>query len=505
MRNDHRSAASRSPILPAILALVISIGGLAAASWDRLPGPWWGSVVLLGVAACAAVSAIRLWRTRALRVRWFAALLSWLALTLLGGGLAAALFVALRTIAAVPFDPATLQGSVEPGFEPVAAAFRENFERRGERGAACAVYVRGRKVVDLWGGYRDLAARAPWSADTMVNVFSATKGLAAMTLAVAHSRGWLDYDARVARYWPEFAANGKGEITVRQLLAHQAGLAALDEKVDLAMVREPARLARVLARQRPSWEPGTRSGYHTYTIGFYEGEILRRVDPQGRTLGRFFRDEIARPLGLEFYIGLPASIPLARLAPIAFFHPSALLIDPLSMPWSFFGSMGNPRSLCGRSFSNPNLAEVFPEYTRPQLRGLELPAVLGIGEARAMAKAYGCFASGGAELGLRPASLAELQAPARAPRDGSVDLVLQVPVSFSLGFDKPLAPFEFGSSNRAFGTPGAGGGFAFADPDRAVGYAYTPNRLGYFVYNDPRDLALQRALDLCLRRMPASS
>jgi CubicO group peptidase (beta-lactamase class C family) len=238
------------------------------------------------------------------------------------------------------------------------------------------------------------------------------------------------------------------------------------------------------------------------TIGFYEAEILRRVDPQHRTLGKFFQDEIARPLGLEFYIGLPASVPSERLAPIAFFHPAGLLIDPLSMPWGFYRDMGDPASLTGRSFGSPNLGEVFPDYIRPAARGLEVPAVLGIGEARAMARAYGCFASGGAELGLTPATLAELEAPARPARDGSIDLVLHVPTSFSLGFDKPIPAFRFGSGDGAFGTPGAGGAFAFADPARQVGYAYTPNQLGYFAYDDPRDLALRRALDRCLSRLP---
>jgi CubicO group peptidase (beta-lactamase class C family) len=504
-RSETRPGHARSALLPATMALLVSFGGLAAASWNHLPGPWWGAIVLLGVLGLATRSAVLLWRTRSFRPGWLVACLSCLGLTLLGGGLGAGLLVALRSVAAVPFDPATIHGSVAPGFEPVAVAFRENFERRGERGAACAVYVRGRKVVDLWGGYRDPDARAPWSEDTMVNVFSATKGLAAMTLALAHSRGWLDYDERVSSYWPEFAANGKEGITVRQLLAHQAGLAALDEKVDLALVRDPSRLAPVLARQRPLWEPGTRSGYHAITIGFYEAEILRRVDPQGRTLGRFFSDEIARPLGLEFYIGLPASVPRERLATIAFYHPSALLIDPLSMPWGFFRGMTDPGALGGRAFSSPSLADVFPDYTRPELRGLELPAVLGIGEARAMARAYGCFASGGAELGLGPGTLAELAAPARVPRDGSVDLVLRAPVAFSLGFDKPVGPFRFGSGDSAFGTPGAGGGFAFADPERGVGYAYTPDGLGYFIYDDPRDLALRRALERCLGRTRTSA
>ncbi len=497
-KTDFTPATARSAVVFAAGALLLSVGGLAVASWDRLPGPWWGGLVLLGVLGSALTSAVRLWRVRARRWAWFLAAVSCLGLALVGVGLATGLLVALRSVAAVPFEPATLQGSVAPGFEPVAAAFRENFEQRGERGAACAVYYRGRKVVDLWGGYRDPSTRAPWSSDTMVNVFSATKGLAAMTLALAHSRGWLDYDAPVARYWPEFAANGKERITVRQLLGHQAGLAALEEKVDLAVVRDSSRLAPVLARQRPLWEPGSRSGYHAYTIGFYEAELLRRVDPRGRSLGRFFRDEIAGPLGLEFYIGLPASVSSERLAPIQFFHYSTLLVDPLSIPWGFYRGLTDPTSLGGRAFNSPNLAEVFPDYTREVLRGLELPAVLGIGEARAMAKAYGCFASGCAELGLRPDTLAQLEAPAPAPRDGSIDLVLQVPIRFSLGFDKPIAPFRFGSGDAAFGAPGAGGGLAFADPGRQLGYAYTPNQLSYFVYNDPRDLALRRALDRSL-------
>ena len=169
-------------------------------------------------------------------------------------------------------------------------------------GGACCVYFRGEKVVDLWGGIRNKETGEPWEQDTMVVVHSATKGLAAMTLAVAHSRGWLDYEERVATYWPEFAQQGKETITVRQLLAHQAGLFAFDEPVDRSVVADLDRLAVVLARQRPAWEPGTRQAYHALTLGFYEGELMRRVDPRHRSLGQFFQDEIASPLGEDVYI-----------------------------------------------------------------------------------------------------------------------------------------------------------------------------------------------------------
>src|SRR5512145_2729235 len=209
-----------------------------------------------------------------------------------------------------------IEGHVSAGFEAVRDAFAENFSLRHELGGACCVYHRGEKVVDLWGGVRNKATGEPWQEDTMVLVYSTTKGLAAMTLALAHSRGWLDYEERVCSYWPEFAQNGKENITVRQLLAHQAGLFAFAEAVDKSTVADLDRLAVILARQKPVWEPGTRQAYHAITLGYYESELLRRIDPQKRSLGQFFQEEIATPLGLDFYIRLPESIPDSRLAPL---------------------------------------------------------------------------------------------------------------------------------------------------------------------------------------------
>jgi CubicO group peptidase (beta-lactamase class C family) len=207
-----------------------------------------------------------------------------------------------------------IHGYVSKRFEPVRNAFLENFSRRNELGAACCVYHQGEKVVDLWGGIRNTATGAPWEEDTMALVYSATKGLAAMVMAIAHSRGWLDYEERVCTYWPEFAQQGKDKITVRQLLAHQAGLFALPQAADRNLVGDLNKLATVLARQKPAWEPGERQAYHAITLGYYQGELLRRLDPQHRTLGQVFQDEIASPLGLDCYIHLPESIPNSRLA-----------------------------------------------------------------------------------------------------------------------------------------------------------------------------------------------
>ena len=192
--------------------------------------------------------------------------------------------------------PVHTYGWIAPGFEEVRGEFERNFAERGEIGAAVAAYWRGQKVVDLWGGRRAPDGDAPWNEDTMVVVNSTTKGLSAMTVAVASARGWLEYDAPVARYWPEFAQNGKGEITLRQLLGHEAGLVSLDEIPRVDNLMDLDDMARLLARQKPAWPPGTRHGYHAMTIGLYIQELIRRVDPAHRTLGRFFAEEIARPL-----------------------------------------------------------------------------------------------------------------------------------------------------------------------------------------------------------------
>ncbi len=384
-----------------------------------------------------------------------------------------------------------VEGHVSRGFEAVREAFADNFVRRHELGGACCVYHRGEKVVDLWGGIRNALTGEPWERDTMVVVHSATKGLAAMTLALAHSRGWLNYDERVATYWPEFAQHGKETITVRQLLAHQAGLFAFDEPVDRSTLEHFDRLAEVMARHRPAWEPGTRQAYHGLTLGFYEGELLRRVDPRHRTLGRFFQEEIATPLGEDFYIGLPEGIPNARLATLSppglikmliGFRPRRLLAEGL-----------NPRSNVSRALSvNPGTSVYFDE-SRVYARNLEVPAGGGVGTARAMAHAYGVFAAGGRELALRQETLDLLAAPAVPPTHGFFDECLKGEVQFSLGFMKPSAVWRFGSP-QSFGSPGTGGALGFADPVAGIGYGYVTSRMGMVFDGDPRDVALRDAL-----------
>ena len=378
-------------------------------------------------------------------------------------------------------------GVVAPGFEAVRTEFERNFAKRGEIGAAVAAYWRGEKVVDLWGGRRTPTGDEPWKEDTMVAVMSTTKGLSAMTLALANARGWLDYDAPVARYWPEFAQHDKARITVRQLLGHEAGLVLLDEPLSIAKLRDLDYIARVLARQKPAWAPGTRHGYHTLTIGLYMQELIRRVDPRHRTLGRFFHDEIATPLRLEFHIGLPRDIPAERVATVKPLSAWRGLLALRYTPPAVTLKMIRPGSLLRKTFMGLNVDPNDRHYLE-----VELPAGNGVGTARAIARAYSVFAHGGGELGITRETFAALIKPPQV--ENPTDAVLGIPSYFSLGFLRPGPTVAFGSSPRAFGSPGAGGSFGFADPDARLGYAYVMNKLDYYLENDPREKALRDAV-----------
>ena len=388
-----------------------------------------------------------------------------------------------------------IQGHVNRGFEAVREAFTENFVRRHELGGACCAFDHGEKVVDLWGGMRNKHTGEPWEQDTMVVVHSATKGLAAMTLALAHSRGWLDYEERVCAYWPEFAQQGKDRITVRQLLAHQAGLFAIDEPVDRNTVADLDRLAVVLARQKPAWEPGTRQAYHALTLGFYEGELLRRVDPKHRSLGQFFEDEVASPLGLNVYLRLPEEIPNSRLATMAPAGRIAMLFGfPLRLT---LGAMSRRSNIYRALEVNPG-TRIYLDAQRIYARNLEVPSGNAVGTAQAIARAYSVFATGGHDLSLRQETLDLLAAPAIPPTRGFFDECMKANVQFSLGFMKPSSVWPFGNSS-SFGSPGAGGALGFADPVAGVGYAYVTSQMGTRLTGDPRDVAIRKALDSAIK------
>jgi CubicO group peptidase (beta-lactamase class C family) len=291
----------------------------------------------------------------------------------------------------------------------------------------------------------------------------------------------------VATYWPEFAQNGKEQITVRQLLAHQAGLYALDERPDRGVIADLDRLAIVLARQKPEWTPGTRQAYHGITLGYYEAELLRRIDPRHRSLGQFFQDEIATPLGLDLYIRLPEDIPNSRLATIA---PPSKLDVFRGFPVRLALETLNPHSRIARALWGSELP-IDPPHV--YARNFEIPSGGAVGTARAIACAYGVFATGGRELGLRQETLDLLCAPAIPPTRGFYDECLRGEAQFSLGFMKPSPAWPFGGE-RSFGSPGSGGSLGFADPAAGIGYAYVTSQMGTRLTGDPRDVALRGAL-----------
>ncbi|WP_254534711.1 serine hydrolase domain-containing protein [Halomarina litorea] len=401
------------------------------------------------------------------------------------------------TTASSAADAVAVHGTVAPGFEPVREVFAGNFAERDELGAALAVYHYGDPVVDLWGGHRDTAREHPWEAETMVLVASGTKGMAAAAIAVALSRGLFALDDRIADHWPAFAQGGKGDVTVRQLLSHQAGLATLDGRLSPEQIADVEFLSELLAREDLDWEPGTRQGYHAFTLGWYASELLRHTD--GRTLGRFFAEEVAEPLDLTFYIGLPEHVPDERVAALDAFGPLDMFRNLRTMSPRFVLSFFNPWSVTSRALNVLGTRRPADLNSRA-FRAVEIPSANGIGTARSMAQLYGDLATGGRALGLGGSVFAELTAPPVPPSGETSDVVIGIETAYAMGYSKPSPDFRFGTSDSAFGTPGAGGSFGFADPDVGLGFAYTPNRMGLHLKDDPREVELRNAVYECIER-----
>jgi CubicO group peptidase (beta-lactamase class C family) len=390
-----------------------------------------------------------------------------------------------------------IHGYVSPGFEEVKEEFIRNYTKRKENGSALAIYYKGEKVVDLWGGYSDALTKTKWEENTKVIVFSTTKGLAALCLAMTQSNGWLDYNEKVSVYWPEFAQNGKENITVKQLLAHEAGLCLVDEVFEVSDLADFDYIAEIMARQKPLWKPGEQHGYHLSTMGMYMNELMRRVDPKGRSIGVFFAEELAKPLDLDFYIGLPDSVPDRELAKV--YYPSILqfVFNMNKMPKKMRKDFRNKNSILYQSFRIP---EKFSPNNRSTQK-VEMPSGNGIGDARSIAKVYSIFAEGAKEFNFRNETFELLKQPALIPPAGAFDIVMGLDTYFSYGFIKPGPDLLYGNNQSVFGTPGAGGSFGFADPKHEIGYAYVMSKMGLYLVNDPREVALREAMYRCVERI----
>ena len=384
-------------------------------------------------------------------------------------------------------------GSVASGWEPVREAFAANLASGEEVGCGVAVYHRGRPVVDLWGGHFDQTRTRPYEEDTLQLVFSTTKGITAIAVAMCVERGLLAYDEKVSTYWPEFAAQGKGDATVAQLLSHQCGLYTVDGDLSLAEALDWSTITARLAATTPRWEIGTKHGYHALTYGWLAGELVRRVDPAHRSLGRFVADEIVGPLSAEMWIGLPESHE-SRVSPmIGGLTQTPDDIDPAvkAMLEQFMG----PNSPGGQALSLNGAFGGDGTFNRRDVHAAEIPAANGIGNARSLARIYA--ATIGEVDGVRLlASSTVDQVRRTVTPDGEPDACLIMPTTFGMGF-MTHGQFSPYSGPGSFGHPGAGGSVAFAQPEREIGFAYVMNQMATNLANDRRAQVLTDAAAAC--------
>ncbi|KKD06886.1 EstA family serine hydrolase [Streptomyces sp. WM6386] len=379
---------------------------------------------------------------------------------------------------------ARVQGHCDERFAAVRGAFEENFRERGELGAAVAVTVDGRTVVDLWGGWADAARTRAWERDTLVNVWSTSKGPVALCAHILADRGLLDFDAPVAVYWPEFAAAGKEKVLVRHLLSHRAGLSGPREPHSLEQLYDWELTTRRLAETEPWWEPGSRSGYHALTYGFLVGEVVRRVS--GLLPGAFLEREVTGPLGIDFTVGLPEK-EYGRAAELV--HPPAASSSEQA---AIFSQLA-PLALA--ALANPLAGAT--EANTPEWRAAEIPAANGHGTARAVSQLYGVFAGRGTYDGRRILS-PEAAERVREGQGSCRDLVLgagfKSETEIGLGLWLSGANASYGPNPRAFGHDGFGGSCGLADPEAQVSLGYVMNRMGPHIADDPRKMALIDAL-----------
>ncbi len=388
-----------------------------------------------------------------------------------------------------------IQGWTANGFEGVRDAFAANFANGSEVGAAFAAYHRGNKVADLWGGIADQSTGRPWAEDTMILVFSTTKGITAMCANHLAQQGKLDVEAPVVDYWPEFGAAGKERITVAQVLCHQAGLAWTEPPMTLEDALDWDNVVQALAAEPPKWEPGTSHGYHATTYGWLVGELVRRVS--GKSVGTYLRDEIAGPLAADFYIGLPEALE-PRVAELISMFPPGVDIDPdapasdtpnpvREMIMQFMG----PDTVLGKALASPGGAfRRVDAFNTRAVRAAEIPAANGVGDARSIARLYSACID---EVdGIRILTPTQLDAAITQRTSGPNTVLLNLDIQFGLGFMVRSSLIPLGGP-RSFGHFGMGGSAGWADPDAELAFGYVMNRMDMGMAGDARSASLINA------------
>jgi CubicO group peptidase (beta-lactamase class C family) len=375
-------------------------------------------------------------------------------------------------------DPLKLRERLEP-------LFGDNFEQFDELGAAVSVWQDGEPIVDLYGGFRDARREKPWMPDTLVLVWSATKGIGSACLLHVLQEHQIDIHRRVAEFWPEFAQADKQNITLAQLLSHQAGLCALDRRVD---VLDYGAVIHALEAQQPLWPPGTAHGYHARTFGFLVDELVRRI--AGKTLSDYWQENFARPLSLDFWIGLPEK-ENPRMATMY-----AAKAGKSPKPKQFYADLITPGTLARKTFISPYGLHAITEMNNVSVRAQPIVSFGGIGSAFSLAKFYAMLANGGKSDGQTFFSGTTINWMTTTLADG-IDLVFQIPTAFSAGLMKDpqnAARRMFGPSQKSFGHPGAGGSHAFADPENKIAFAYVMNQMEQSLLPNEKSLRLVDAI-----------
>ncbi len=377
-------------------------------------------------------------------------------------------------------DTPSVQGDCPPEFAGVRRVLEGSLARGDDLGASVCVTIDGDPVVDLWGGFADSDRSRPWTRDTLVNVFSTTKGISAICALRLIEEGRLDLDTPVARYWPEFASAGKADLPVRFLFGHRAGLPAVRAPLAPGSLYDWECMTSALAAQEPWWEPGEKHGYHAVTFGYLIGELVRRIT--GRSIGTYFREELAEPLGIDFHIGLPEEHE-DRVSPLV-----QGPIHPGDGPDLFERILAEPEGMLAKAFINPPI-DPNDANTRPW-RAAEIPAANGHGSASALARLYGGLATGGSLDGVHILSPETIER-ARTEQSRGPDEILPVVTRFGLGFQMPPDEEPLGPNPRVFGHAGMGGSYAQADPENRMSFAFTMNLMHNGVWLvDPRPRAL---------------
>ena len=401
-----------------------------------------------------------------------------------------------------------ISGYCEDNFLEARNIFEKSISSGFELGGSIAVEVQGKKVIDLWGGYLDHTQSKAWEENTLVNVFSTTKGIAAICLLQLIEKGLLDIEKPVCEYWPEFSVNGKENIPVKYLFCHKAGLCGVREPLESGAFSNWDLITSELAKQEPLWEPGTAHGYHAITYGHLVGELLRRID--GRTIGQYFKEEIAEPLNLDFWIGLPDSefdrvsdIYPSKPGPLQYLFPLLTKLPRFVLPGraKFLLDFGDTSKPVGAAFNNPPVSSNKGlEANTKQWRNAEIPAANGHGTARSIAKLYGILANGGSRDGIHVLSPETIEKGRQTQSDGK-DLVLGgMRTRFGLGFMLGTENVSMGPNPNAFGHGGAGGSLGFSDPDNNISLGFVMNQMhqGITAWKTATDVAesVYKALSL---------